>query len=88
MKPPIDGMKTIPACCDNGVTAGAWLSLLSYLSKEKQVTDAFKREAGFDLPDMLKQRGINAMIDEQTGYSKSVIVAWADWVTKNFWGEQ
>jgi len=83
---PIEGMKTRPYGYD--YMAGAWAGLLSWAATVDKFVEEFKAETGYDLRDVLTSRGINKMIDEATGHDKAVVVAWADWVTRNLWGEE
>jgi hypothetical protein len=85
-KPPIDGMTQIPEYIDNPVMFGAWAKLLSWACSQDELIKQFKDETGYNIQDVVRSTGINKMVDEATGYTKTVVVAWADWVTKNLWG--
>ena len=86
MNPPIEGMKTRPA--GEEYMLPAWASFLSFSLSKKGAIKAFKEETGYDLYSLVRNSPIATMIDEATGYQRTVMVAWADWVTKNYWGEE
>ena len=83
---PITGMTTdhygLP------LMAGAWLGCLITAVDLPGAKDAFMAETGHDLSDVLGAKGLDRLIDESTGRTREVVVAWADWVTKNLWGEE
>lgn len=83
--PPIDGMKTIPYGIP--LMLSEWMSLVLWLAGQKQYTDTFKKETGLDITALTRVSPIEVMIDTATGHQKTVIIAWADWVTENEWGE-
>ena len=83
---PIKGMKNTPFGEDFMV--GAWIGLTQFLYTKKEYREAFKKETGFDIKSVIDARGIDAMIDQSTGYQKEVMTAWADWITLNFWGTE
>jgi hypothetical protein len=85
MNPPIEGMTTIPYGLP--LMVDAWFACVVWAATMKENTDAFKKETGYDLSNVLRSRGIEQMIDKATGYDRAVVAAWADWVTKNYWGE-
>jgi hypothetical protein len=82
---PIEGMKTEPYGLP--LMSEAWFACVLWAAGKPENLKQFKEETGHDLNDVLKSRGLNKMIDQATGYDRTVIAAWADWVTKNFWGE-
>ena len=86
MKKPIKEMKYEPYGLDNEIIVGAWLGLVRYAVSIEVYRDEFKKETGIDISNTLKSHGINAMIDQTTGYQKHAVIKWADWVTKNLWG--
>ena len=82
---PIDGMKNdvdgLP------LMFPAWYGCVLWAADKKEFVDAFKDETGYNLEAVLRASNLDALIDEATGYSKAVVVAWADWVTENLWGK-
>lgn len=84
MKKPIKGMDQIPFGHD--VMAGAWLGLIIYAFSVEDHREQFKKETGIVISDVINARGINAAIDQATGYQCDAIAKWADWVTLNLWG--
>jgi len=86
MKPPIEGMKTVPYFCEHPYQFSMWYNFIVFMSEYPEAKEAFKKDTEYDLDDILKSRGINSMIDKQTGYQQSVLAAWCDWVTENHWG--
>ena len=68
--------------------AGAWIGCLLFCSKQEDALTGFKAETGFDLPGLLTATPLEHAIDQATGHEKAVVVAFADWVTKNVWGEE
>ena len=64
----------------------AWFDLVNYAVTDELFVSRFKEETDIDILDVINQKGINAMIDEATGYQKEAVVKWCDWVTLNLWG--
>lgn len=85
MKKPINGMKHTPF--GHEIMGGAWLGLVIYAFSVEDNRNQFKAETGIDISDVVNSKGIKKAIDQATGYEKDAIVKWADWVTKNLWGE-
>jgi hypothetical protein len=83
---PIEGMETTPMGMP--LMAGAWIGLLSWALTKEEIVESFKAETGYDIMDVLNSRGINRAIDEATGHTKAAAIAWADYVTRNLWGEE
>ena len=90
MKPLLDGATVRPVGNDGEewFWHGAYLDTMMFAVSQPGTLAAFKRDTGHDLDSVIKSRGINAMIDEATGYQRKVIVAWFDWFTMNVWGEE
>lgn len=86
MKPPIDGMTTRPYGGDYMVAA--WLGCLLAAVGTEGAAAAFKAETGHDIRGTLGARGLDKMVDEATGHDRAVVVAFADWVTRECWGEE
>lgn len=84
-EPPIKGMLTQPMGLP--LMGDAWVGCLLFCSKEPEALARFKAETGFDLPNLLTATPLEHAIDQATGHEKAVVVAFADWVTKNVWGE-
>jgi len=85
----IEGMKKQPAYTeDNPVMQGAFLACARWASGEKKFTDTFKEDTGYDLLSVIRSAPLESMIDEATGYTKTVFFAWLDWVSENVWGEE
>jgi hypothetical protein len=81
---PIEGMTTDPYGLP--FMADAWLACVIWAAERPENIKQFKIDTGYDLTDVLKSRGLNKLIDQATGYDRKVVSAWADWVTKNYWG--
>lgn len=84
-KPPIEGMRALPLGMP--CMAGAWLGCLLFCSKDPEALAKFKADTGFDLEGLTKATPLEHAIDVATGHERAVVVAFADWVTKNVWGE-
>lgn len=66
----------------------AWMGLVCHAVNQKVYTDQFKQATGIDILNIVRSKGINAMIDAATGYQKTALIKWCDWVTENIWGEE
>lgn len=82
---PIPGMTTEPYGLP--LMAPAWLGCLLWAASEPNCAAQFTTDTGHNIA-ALRSTGINALIDKATGYDRSVLVAFADWVTLNLWGEE
>lgn len=80
----IESMKTKPIGLP--LMTEAFLSCASWAISRPEMVEEFKKETGLDLESIASQRGLNKLIDEQTGYARESFVAWLDWVAMNIWG--
>lgn len=81
---PIEGMTTRPYGLPE--MAAAWLGLLLWARGVPEIVEKFEREAGHDIA-ALSSTGFDRMIDESKGRDKAVVIAWSDFVTREYWGE-
>lgn len=89
-KPPIEGMKTMPAFINDADKPGMvsfWLACLVWAATDAEIVAGFERATGYRLGSLFS-RGIDRLIDEATGHHREIVIAWADYVTTNFWGEE
>ncbi len=84
MNKPIKGMTQIPIGEEYMVPA--WVGMVRHALGAEYIKKEFKKETGFDVDHVLKATGINAIIDQKTGYQRDIIAKFADWVTVNLWG--
>jgi hypothetical protein len=82
--PPIPGMHEIPFGLPE--MQGAWAGCVSWALSVPELREQFKAETGHDLDALAGAQGLDQMIDEATGRSRDVLVAWCDWVTTYVWG--
>lgn len=85
---PIPGMTTRPYGLGNPIMVGAWLGCLHAAFEQDEACAAFKALHGYDIRRLLKRTPIERMIDQGTGYERTVLAAWADFVTRTVWGEE
>ena len=83
---PVDGMTEIPAYHDDPLMMGAWVACLSWATGQPDIMAAFKTDTGYDLDSITMARGIDKMVYDATGYTRTAFIAWCDWATKNLWG--
>ena len=88
MKPPIEGMKTIPLYADNDLLMGAYIACVRHSIMDNKMREYFKDETGINLDSLINCSPLDQMIDEQTGRTNEYFIAFCDWVTKNVWGEE
>ena len=81
---PIDGMKVTPFGWPH--MAGIWAACLMWAVTEDAIVARFEADTGKKLPPPARN-GLERMIDEATGVNRDIAVAFADWVTKEIWGE-
>jgi len=81
---PIDGMTTEPYGMPE--MGGAWYGCLLWAADKPELVEAFEAETGMTF-DAITSKGLARMIDDSTGRTRATVVAWCDWVTRNFWGE-
>jgi hypothetical protein len=81
---PIEGMKTEPYGLPE--MADAWIGCLLWAASRDDLAAQFTADTGMTL-DALHSKGINAAIDNATGFTKATLIAFADWVTTNLWGQ-
>ena len=86
LEPPVPGMKVVPAFAYDPLMMGAWVSCMSWAIGKPEIRDEFKAETGHDIDSIVMARGIDRMIDEETGHAREVFAAWSDWATIRFWG--
>lgn len=84
MNPPIPGMTVTPMGLP--LMGPAWASLLQWAIREPAIRARFKKETGHDLLSLASAHPINRMIDQATGRERAMILAFADWVSVNYWG--
>jgi len=85
MKKPIDGMAVEPFGDD--ILLPAWISLFIHLALDPQTWEPFYQSTGHRISDILSDTNpLMKMIDQATGYDRTIVVAFADWITINFWG--
>lgn len=84
VEPPVKGMREIPYGFPQ--MAGAWVGCVSWALSVPEMRDRFKAETGQDINAIAGASGLDQMIDEATGRTRDVLVAWCDWVTVNVWG--
>lgn len=85
-KPPIEGMKTMPYGLP--LMFDFWFACCLWAATDPDLQVGFMMDTGYSIQRIIKARGIDALIDKSTGYDKTVVVAWCDWVTANVWGEE
>ncbi len=88
MKPPIEGMKTMPLYADDELMMGAWVDCVNYCITEEHRLLEFKQDTGIDMMGLVGCSPFEQMIDKATGRDKEYILRFCDWVTKNVWGEK
>lgn len=79
-------MKTNPVGDD--VMFPAWYGLILFCYENRKIRQAFFNDTGIDIQEIVQAKGLNKMIDESTGRTEEALVAFADWVTVNYWGEE
>jgi hypothetical protein len=72
---------------DNPIMAQAWLGCISWASQHEEICARFAADTGHRVFWKEQRAPINAMIDKATGYERTVIDAFVDWVNANLWGE-
>jgi hypothetical protein len=80
---PIEGMTTEPYGLP--LMGDAWVSYLLWAAQDTGILMEFTADTGMNL-EALHSQGINRMIDEATGFQRATLIAFADWVTTNYWG--
>ncbi len=88
MEMPIQGMTKFPDTGGDPLMMGAFVGCLYWAAGEKDAKERFKAETGYDLDRVLLGKGITAMVDKATGYDRTVVAAFGDWVVVNVWGEE
>jgi hypothetical protein len=84
LKKPIDAMTKTPFGED--FLAPVWIGAVWYTYRREDCRELFKQETGIDISEVVKAKGLEAMVDRATGFQAEAIAKWADWVTVNFWG--
>lgn len=88
MKPPIEGMKTIPEGIGTPFMTVFWASGLRCAIAMPGIVERFENETGIKITSIATSSGLDAMIDEASGRTRNAVIAFADWFTTNIWGEQ
>lgn len=70
------------------VMAAAWAGCVAWAMGQPEFRKQFKEDTGQDLDSLAAAQGIDRMIDEASGRTKSVMFAWCEWVTSNLWGDR
>jgi hypothetical protein len=83
-EPPLPGMTVVPYGLP--LMGGAWLACLEWALTEPKLREKFHEDTGYDLSRLVNRAPIERMVDEATGFEKSVMAAWCDWATVNVWG--
>lgn len=69
--------------------APAFVSFLHFSLSNKEARDAFKTERGIDVEFLIAKSGpMDRAIDEATGRTRVALIAFADWLAANHWGEE
>jgi len=82
---PIKGMKEEPYGLP--IMLPAWIGLVSYAIRQNEIRQQFKKDTGHDLAMLVNRSPIARMVDEAVGLDRTLISAFADWVTVNLWGD-
>jgi len=82
--PPIEGMTVAPFGLP--LMGDAWSACMSWAIGVPEIRAQFKADTGRDIESVANARGIAKAIDEATGHSRAVMLAWLDWATVNVWG--
>jgi len=86
---PIEGMKTVPQFHDDDIMMGAFVGLVRFALREKEIIDRFKADTGIDLSKLVSKSPIEKMIDTACGHNgRMEIISFVDWVNVNLWGEE
>lgn len=86
MKLPIHGMKAQPIGED--YMFDAWFGCVIWAANDKNCQCAFKEKTTYDITSLIGRNGIEIAIDKVSGYEKSIVIAFCDWVTENIWGKE
>ena len=66
----------------------AFLDFVSHSKGQKKIRMEFKEATGNDLKSLITKNGLEAMIDEATGYTEDILKQFIDWLIVNYWGEE
>ncbi|MFA5378135.1 MAG: hypothetical protein WC455_20450 [Dehalococcoidia bacterium] len=81
--PPVEGMTVKPLGLP--LMFDAWLGCMEWTISQKEFVDRFEKETG--IVYRAPKCGLDAMIDDATGYHLKVLLSFFDWATKTLWGE-
>lgn len=89
-KVPFEGMTVTPEFFGTPqwepLLFGAWAGLVTSALRHDEAHAAFKRDTGHDVAALAGRSPISQLIDQATSHERTVLAAWCDWVTVNFWG--
>lgn len=83
---PLPGMTLTPLGWP--LMAPAFLGCVSFALGNDEIVRAFERDTGYDLAAIRDARGIDMLIDEQSGRTQAVLAAFMDFVTREVWGQE
>ncbi len=84
---PIKGMTVMPSYMGElPMIEGAFVACVIASAGEPRIIARFEEESKLSLTSVLRAKGLNAMIDESTGYRAKVLASFADWIAVNVWG--